>query len=290
MTEGTFLAANHDLERARAVVQGLPWDGSVSWRAGASEGPRAVRAASQSIESYSPMLKADLEDVALGDVGDVQLGGLDARAATEAIATATETLLRGGLFVVSLGGDHSVSIGTARGARRVHPELACLVYDAHLDLRDSYDGSDLSHACGTRRMAEGGPTVALGIRSGSREEFAEADTLLAGWSDAAELPPEWRAGLRGRPLLVSVDLDVLDPATLPGTGNPEPGGISYLELRSSLLGLAGLDVVAVDLVEVSPNLDPSGLSAVVAAELAREVLLGLGPREGPEKFSGVPGP
>lgn len=278
MSDGVFLAATCDIEQASAVVQGLPWDGGASWRAGAKEAPNAVRAASQSIESYSPRLKADLEDLALADIGDVLLEGLDAPRAMEAIATATETLLRGGIFAVSVGGDHSVSIGTTRGARRVHPDMACLVYDAHLDLRPSYDGSDLSHACGTRHMAAAGPTVVLGIRSGSREEFADAEAMLLGWSADVELPPEWRGRLEGRPLYVSVDLDVLDPGTLPGTGNPEPGGASYMDLTASLLGLGGLNVVGVDLVEVSPGLDPSGVSAVVAASLIREVLLGLGSR------------
>jgi agmatinase len=273
-----FLAATAEIDQARVAIQGLPWDGSVSWRAGAVHGPAAVREASDSIETYSPMLKADLEDMLIADIGDVVLAGLDAAAAMEAIATATETLARTGVFVLSIGGDHSVSIGTTRGAGRVYEGLAHVVFDAHLDLRASYDGTEYSHACGTRHMASRGPTFALGIRSGSRQEFAEAETMLAGFTEEVELSDAWRRAIGERPVWVSIDLDVLDPSIFPGTGNPEPGGPTYKELRMAVLGLAGLNVVGTDVVEVSPNLDASGVTAVTAAEMSREIILGLASR------------
>ena len=257
---GRFLAAEAAIDQARNLR-----------RAGAVHGPSAVREASQSIETYSPVLKADLEDLMIGDVGDVALEGLDAAAAMEAIATATETLARGGIFVLSIGGDHSVSIGTTRGGGRAYEGLAHVVFD----MRPSYDGTEYSHACGTRHMAARGPTVALGVRSGSREEFADAESMLLGFTDEIVLPDEWRRSMQDKPVWVSVDLDVLDPSIFPGTGNPEPGGPTYSELRAALLSLSGLSVVGVDVVEVSPNLDASGVTAVVAAELSREILLGL---------------
>lgn len=270
-----FLAADADYDEAVAVIQGLPWDGSVSWRAGAREAPSAVRISSDSIETYSPVLRADMEDMAIHDAGDLPLPGKDPADAIDLIAAETERHLRAGKFLVSIGGDHSVSIGTTRGARRVYPDLVHLVYDAHMDMRASYDGTDLSHACGTRHMAMAGTTIALGIRSGAREEFTDADKMLAHWSTEVEITPPVRSLLHGRPVFVSCDLDVLDPGQLPGTGTPEPGGCSYKELRSSLLSLQGLDVVGVDFVEVSPNWDPSGRSPVVAAQLSREIFLGL---------------
>ncbi|HVL90980.1 MAG TPA: agmatinase, partial [Actinomycetota bacterium] len=271
-----FLAADASYEEAVAVIQGLPWDGSVSWRAGARDAPSAVRIASDSIETYSPVLRADLEDHAIFDAGDLALAGKAPEDAIDLIAAETERHLRAGKFLISVGGDHSVSIGTTRGARRVHPGLVHLVYDAHMDMRASYDGTDLSHACGTRHMAMAGTTIALGIRSGAREEFTDADKMLAYWSTEVEIVPQVRSLLQGRPVFVSCDLDVLDPGQLPGTGTPEPGGCSYKELRASLLSLQGLNVVGVDLVEVSPNWDPSGRSPVVAAQLSREIFLGLG--------------
>lgn len=274
--QSRYLEATASLEEATAVFQGLPWDGSVSYRAGAAGAPEAVRIASDSIESYSPILRRDLLDMVIHDAGDVALTGLDAEAAIDAIQGATQALLTAGKFVVNIGGDHSVSIGTTRAARAVHPDVVQLVYDAHMDMRPAYDGSDLSHACGTRHMAlSGNTTIALGIRSGAREEFSDAEKMLALWSTEVEITPQIRSFLVGKPVFVSCDMDVLDPGQMLGTGTPEPGGATYKELRASLLSLQGLNIVGVDLVEVAPNLDPSGVTPVVAAELAREIFLGL---------------
>jgi agmatinase len=277
MSEGTFLEAPSVVEGSTAVVLGIPYDGGISFRAGAREAPHAVRAASQSIETYSPRLRRDLADLAYADAGDLHLAGLDAAEVMACIADAVAGHEEAGRFVVSIGGDHSVSIGTTAGSRRVHEGLAHVVFDAHLDMRPEYDGSRFSHACGTRHMASAGPTVALGIRAGSREEFADADALLVAWSEDLSMPDAAHDALAGHPIHVSIDLDVLDPSILPGTGNPEPGGPAYRELRDAVLALSEFDVVAVDLVEVSPPWDASGISATVAAHLAREVLLGLGP-------------
>jgi agmatinase len=260
---------------AAVVIQGAPYDGGVSYRAGARAAPGEVRLASDSIESYSPRTRRDLIDVDVADAGDIELAGLDAETAIDRIARATEEHARTGAMVVTLGGDHSVSIGTSRGLRTAHPDLVHVVFDAHMDMRASYDGSDLSHACGTRHMATAGPTCVLGVRSGSREEFADADKMLIGWSEELVLPDAFRAEMRGAPVFVSVDMDVLDPSILPGTGNPEPGGPTYRELREALLGLAGIRVVGMDFVEVAPAIDSSGLSPIVAAELARDSILGL---------------
>ena len=274
MNAEPFLEARAERGRAAAGVLGLPWDGSVSWRAGAADAPPAIRAASQSIESWSPITGRDLEDLALADLGDLDLAGLNVKDALDVVADAAERAVGDGLFLVSLGGDHSVSIGTTAGVRRVHSDLTHVVFDAHFDLRASYEGSEYNHACGTRHMAQRGPTAVLGVRSGSREEYRDAANLLTYYSDAVELSAAAHHEFDGVPVFLSVDLDILDPSIFPGTGNPEPGGASYPELRSALLALTELDVVAVDLVETSPRLDPSGVTAVVAAELCREVLLG----------------
>ncbi|MGH2785584.1 MAG: agmatinase [Actinomycetota bacterium] len=275
---GVYLEASRDVDHAAIVIQGVPYDGGTSYRAGARAAPDEIRAASQSIETYSPRLRRDLEDLSYADAGDLALSGLgDAAAVMEAIAVAAAAHVSAGRFVVSLGGDHSISIGTTAGSRRVRDGVAHIVFDAHLDMRPSYDGSELSHACGTRHMAKEGPTVALGIRSGSREEFADAGSMLTYWSEDVTLPPQVRAELEGRPVHLSLDLDVLDPSILPGTGTPEPGGPTYKEFREAVLALAGLEIIAVDLVEVAPPLDASGVSTVVAAELVREIILAFAP-------------
>jgi len=274
---GVYLEATRGVDGAAAVVLGIPYDGGTSYRAGARTAPAEVREASQSIETYSPVLRRDLEDVAYADAGDLDFEGLDPKGVMERIGDAVEEHLRAGRFVVSLGGDHSISIGTTAGSRRVHDDLAHVVFDAHLDMRPEYDGSEYSHACGTRHMSKAGPTVALGIRSGARTEFADADDMLTAWSADLELPPSAREAIGEFPVHLSLDLDVLDPSILAGTGNPEPGGATYKELRTAVLALSDLNIVAVDFCEVSPAHDPSGVSSVVAAELVREVILGLGP-------------
>ncbi len=272
-----FLECSRDVENASAVILGIPYDGGTSYRKGARAAPSEIRVASQSIEEYSPSLGRDLEDVAYADAGDLELGGLAPEGVMERIAAGVEEHVRAGRFLVSLGGDHSISIGTTAGSRRVHDDLAHVVFDAHLDMRPGYDGSEYSHACGTRHMAKHGPTIALGIRSGARFEFADADTMLTAWSPDLAIPKAARDEIGSRPVHLSLDLDVLDPSILPGTGTPEPGGATYKELRAAILALSDLTIVAVDICEVAPPLDTSGVSTVVAAELVREVILGLGP-------------
>ena len=277
MNAGVFLEASRDVENASAVILGLPYDGGTSYRKGARAAPDEIRAASQSIEEYSPTLRRDLEDVAYADAGDVDLTDLAPEAVMERVAARVEEHVRAGRFLVSLGGDHSISIGTTAGSRRVHDDLAHVVFDAHLDMRSEYDGSEYSHASGTRHMAKHGRTVALGIRSGARFEFADADSMLLAWSPNLQIPTAARDEIASRPVHLSIDLDVLDPSILPGTGTPEPGGATYKELRAAILALADLNIVAVDICEVAPPLDTSGVSTVVAAELVREIILGLGP-------------
>jgi len=270
-----FLAAeSYDPAREwQAVIRGVPYDGAVSWRAGAASAPAEVRRVSESLESYSPRLGRDLEDLALADAGDLDVSGLGGKRFVDAVARSTEQHARHVPLVVTLGGDHSVSMGTSAGLRSVHAGLACVVVDAHLDMRPDYEGDLYSHACGTRTMASAGPVCALGIRSGERQEFRDADELLAGWSSGLVLTDPMRRALGDRPVLLSVDMDVLDPSVLPGTGNPEPGGPRFDELRDALLGLPDLDVVGVDLVEAAPALDASEISAAAAAALTRELVL-----------------
>jgi agmatinase len=274
MNETLFLAARPaDDTPPRAVIQGVPYDGAVSHRAGAAAAPASVREASDSIETYSPVLCRDLTDIDLADAGDLDVDGLSGEKLMLAIAERTEALARTGAFVVTFGGDHSISMGTSTGLHEVYPDLCHVVFDAHLDMRPEYEGDPWSHACGTRRMATMGPTCALGIRSGSRPEFADADEMLVAWSVDLELPDAMREAVGARPVFVSLDIDVLDPSIVPGTGTPEPGGPTYKELRKALLALSGLNIVALDILEVAPPIDVSGLSPIVAAELAREAIL-----------------
>jgi agmatinase len=274
MNHVLYLAARAADDRAaRVVIQGAPYDGGISHRDGARFAPLAVREASDSIESWSPIVRADLEDIDLADAGDLAVDGLEASKVMSIIAEGTERWARTGALVVTLGGDHSVSVGTSQGLRAVYPDLCHIVFDAHMDMREEYEGDPFSHACGTRRMAMAGPTCLLGVRSGARQEWIDADSLLVAAIDDVTLPQAMRDVIGQRPVFVSLDIDVLDPSILPGTGTPEPGGPTYKELRAALLDLGDLNIVGLDILEVAPPIDASGLSSIVAAELARDAIL-----------------
>lgn len=314
---GAASSASHSVAAPRlpyparpAAILGVPLDRTTSYRSGTETGPAEIRAASWSLESYSPTLGADLEDVPLYDFGDVTL---DRSRSLEADLEAVERTVAGvcdkGFLPVIIGGEHLLTLpaykaaagevaassagevaaaGTARTPRAPLPFL--FHYDAHADLREEYDGLALSHATVIRRVAElaGGRRVyQFGVRSGGREEmlWGEANTnRLSG--DLVEATREALRAAAGGRVYVSVDIDLLDPSHAPGTGNPEPGGPPVQELLGAMTnigaaavlgaGSGGIDLVGFDLVEVSPPLDPSGRTAVLAAKILREFIIARG--------------
>jgi agmatinase len=259
-----------------AAIFGAPLDLTESFRSGAQAGPAVVRQLSDALETYSPVLDRDLEDISLLDLGDVPLDGVDMVEAQRRIADAAEHAARMARRSVMLGGEHTASYGGFRGVQRVHPELALVQLDAHLDIRASYAGQALTHASWVYQLGiELGfaRVFQLGMRSGERAEwrFARAHTSLS--SAELALPTNVRAELQHRPVYLSVDIDVLDPAHAPGTGCPEPGGVTSRELLQFVDGLGELRIVGLDVMEVSPKQDPAAITAVAAAKLVREVIL-----------------
>jgi agmatinase len=259
-----------------AAIFGAPLDLTESFRPGAHAGPAAIRHLSDSLETYSPVLDRDLEDVLLLDLGDLPLDGADMAEAQRRISDAAELAARTAHLAVMLGGEHTASYGGFRGVQRVHPELALLQLDAHLDIRASYAGQPLTHASwvyqlGTELGFE--RVFQLGLRSGERGEWSFAGTHTSLSSTELALPEKLRAELAHRPVYLSVDIDVLDPAHAPGTGCPEPGGITSRELLKFVDSLGELRMVGLDVMEVSPAQDPAAITAVVAAKLVREVIL-----------------
>jgi len=250
----------------RAVVLGVPLDISDGCRAGGGNGPAAVRELSRALEAYSPQLRRDLREVESADLGDLDLPE-DLGPAVERVEAAVAEQIGRARIPILLGGEHTLSAGAVRAAAAHRDNLVLLHVDAHTDLRSEYEGEVLSRATWIRHA--GFPldrVVQLGIRS----EPGDRAVSPAHLSSTLELP---RALLEGRPVYLTLDIDVLDPAAAPGVLCPEPGGPSFAELLAFVHALAGLEIVGADIVEVAPDTDPAGLTALAAAKLLRELLL-----------------
>jgi agmatinase len=228
------------------------------------------------LETYSPVLDRNLEALTLADLGDLRLADLAMAEALEQVADAMAFAAQGTQLAVMIGGEHTASLGGVRGFRRVHNDGVVVQVDAHLDMRADYEGEPYSHATWLRRVGDeyGFRDIhQVGLRSGERSEwlFARAHTAWSGPELA--LPSEVRASIGRRPVYLSVDIDVLDPAHAPGTGCPEPGGFTFRELAEFLYSLEDLNVRALDVMEVAPQVDPGNITAAAAAKLIREAIL-----------------
>lgn len=273
-----FIGAEHAFADADVVLFGAPYDSTTSFRPGTRFGPSAVRTESFGIETYSPYQNRDLEvDARVHDSGDMELPfGAPDRALDMIEARAAE-ILAAGKVPFLLGGEHLVTLGAVRAASKRFPDLRIIHFDAHADLREDYLGVRLSHACVMRRCHDilgDGRIWQFGIRSGTREEFA---FMKAGHVVAEPFGAKTLSSLsfpENTPVYLTVDLDVLDPSEFPGTGTQEAGGLRFAELHSALCEiLTRFRVVALDNVELSPALDPSGRSTALACKLIREELL-----------------
>ena len=281
MAHPRFLCAESAFEPARTVLLGCPFDETASFRRGARLGPGAIREASDCLETYSPHLDKDLEDAALCDLGNVDFASDDTGAVLDSIRAEAREIFRAGKHPIFLGGEHLVSLPLVEAALEVFPGLAVFQWDAHADLRDDYLGEKLSHACVMRRILElegVGPLHQFGVRSGTREEFE--------WIRANEtlrpLTPEGVESvleeISDRAIYLTLDVDVINPGEMPGTGTPEPGGPGFDAIMDciSVLDASGARIIGADVVELAPELDPSGASAVAAAKLVRELALVMG--------------
>ena len=275
-----FIGAESVFGAAGVVLFGAPYDSTTSFRPGTRFGPSAVRTESFGIETYSPYQDRDLEtDVRVHDAGDLELPFGAPDRALEMIEAKAAEILDAGKVPFLLGGEHLVTLGSVRAVARRHPDLRIIHFDAHADLREDYLGVRLSHACVMRWCHDilgDGRIWQFGIRSGTRDEFA---FMKAGHVVTEPFTAKTLAGLsfpKGTPVYLTVDLDVLDPSEFPGTGTQEAGGLRFAELHSALCEiLSRFNVVALDNVELSPALDPSGRSTALACKLLREELLAM---------------
>ena len=278
-TDGSiFMGSRREPAGCRVGLFGVPYDGTTSFRPGTRFGPAAIRDVSNGLETYCPQLDLDLEDLAFADLGAVDIPFGAPEPVLEAVRDSTQAVLNRGLRPLMLGGEHSITAGAVAAVARRHPDLVLVQLDAHADLRDSWLGSHHSHACAMRRCLEVLPSqqlFQLSIRSGTRREFEELRSSGRLMADVEALATALEP-LRGRPLYLTVDLDWFDPAVLPGTGTPEPGGYLWSDFAALVNVLRRHQLVAADVVELAPQLDPSGVSSVLAAKVTRSLLLLLG--------------
>ena len=267
----SYLAADGDVESAPVVLMGVPFDQTASFRSGARFGPGGIRMWSDVLESYCPVFDADLEELSLADAGDIVAPASGWAAVSDGIRKAVGVSVAAGQTPVLLGGEHLVTLPAVEGCLTAFPDLVVVQMDAHMDLRSDYEGLAHSHATVMRRVFElvgEGRLFQYGIRSGTREEWdfsRDHGTLLA---EAGGLP----AAVGDRPVYLTIDLDVLDPSVMPETGTPEPGGLSFLQLREALMELRGSRIVGADVVEYCPVAGMGGPSGAVAAKIVRDLI------------------
>ena len=277
----TFIGCEADYRDADIALFGAPYDSTTSFRPGARFGSRAIRQESYGLELYSPYQDRELTDCAVFDSGDLELPFGDPVEPLRLIRERTQTILRDGKRPFLLGGEHLVTLGAVEAAAEQFPDLNIIHFDAHADLRDDYLGVRLSHACVMRRCWDilgDGRIFQFGVRSGDRTEFSwsrdnsHVHTQLFDFAGLRQVLDR----LSGKPVYLTVDLDVLDPSAFPGTGTPEAGGVTFSALLNAVLCvIAKANVVACDVTELAPNLDTSGVSTATACKLVREMLIAL---------------
>ncbi|EKN62981.1 agmatinase [Schinkia azotoformans] len=276
-----FIKSHQNFEESEAVLYGMPMDWTVSFRPGSRFGPARIREVSVGLEEYSAYLDRELEEVKYYDAGDIPLPFGNAQRSLDMIEDFVGQILAADKFPLGMGGEHLVTWPVIRAMYKKYPDLAIIHMDAHTDLRENYEGEPLSHSTPIRKAAELiGPqnVFSFGIRSGMKEEFQWAKEVGMYIAKFEVLEPlkEILPKLAGRPVYVTIDIDVLDPAHAPGTGTVDAGGITSRELLASIHEIAKSDikVVGADLVEVAPIYDPSEQTANTASKLLREMILG----------------
>ena len=275
-----FMGAQRDINQCIVSLLGVPYDGTCCFRPGARFGPSAVREDSYGIETYCPQLNLDLEDINFADIGslDVPLG--DAKLTLDYIRDATDILLKNNLKPLIIGGEHSITIGIIKSIITNYPDLIMLQLDAHADLRDEWLGSKLSHACTMKRCLEILPSkkiFQIGIRSGTKSEFLEMNNskrlIQHTLGENAKSLEEALKSFKGRPIYLTFDLDWFDPSVMPGTGTPEPGGYFWGDFAAIINVIKSHNLIGADVVELSPKLDNTGISSILAAKVIRSLIM-----------------
>ncbi|WP_008825090.1 agmatinase [Haloplasma contractile] len=274
----TFIGCEEEFDDAKLVLFGAPFDGTTSFRPGTRFAPTVIRNESYGLETYSPYQDRDLEDSKVFDAGDLELTFGNPKRVLDTIEAFTRKIVEAKKLPVMIGGEHLLSYSPIKVLSETYEDLHIIQLDAHTDLRDDYAGEKLSHATVMKRAWEfvgDGRIYQFGIRSGLKEEFKWAETHTQLNKFTLEGLKEAVASLKGKPVYITIDLDVLDPSVFPGTGTPEPGGITFHDLQDAILMFRDLNVVGADVVELSPHYDQTGKSTAVACKTLRELMLAI---------------
>lgn len=283
-----------EVERADVAVVGVPFDSGVSYRPGARFGPAHVREASRLLRPYNPAQGISpfaVQQVA--DAGDIAANPFNIDEAIRDIEAGARELATRAEKIVAIGGDHTIALPLLRAISQKHGPVAVLHFDAHLDTWDTYFGAPVTHGTPFRRASEEGlidltASMHVGIRGPLYGIEDVSDDKRLGFAivtseDIEEQGVEAaieriRTRIGDKPLYISIDIDVLDPAHAPGTGTPEAGGLTSRELLRMVRALADRNIVGADVVEVAPAYDHAQLTAVAASHVAYELISAMAPR------------
>ncbi len=268
--EKNFIGSSDDFDNSKIIMLGMPFDGTCTNRPGARFAPQQIRVESVGIEEYSTYFNTNLSDLMFFDAGELELPFGAPKEALEIIEKNTDEIYSLNKKILGIGGEHLVTLGTIKGILKHYKDIAVVHFDAHTDLREQYLGIELTHSGVMLQIAKliGFENIMqIGIRSGEKEEFE----LMEKYSTRAYRPKELQK-FADKKIFVTIDLDVLDPSIMSGTGTPEAGGLTYKELMQWIVELKNYNIIGADIVELAPDLDITKVSTATACKLIREVL------------------
>ncbi len=281
--EGSIFIGSKRIENNCSIgIFGVNYDGTTSYKPGTRFGPNAIRNVSESLETYCPLLKKDLAFINYFDAGSLILDCNSTKSLLKKVSLGTKFLIDNNLKPLMIGGEHTITIGAIESLVRKYPNLIIIQLDAHADLRDTYQGNKYSHACTMTRCIELLPSkkvFQIGIRSGTKDEFQlmKENHQLINFrtGDSNKEIKNILEPFKDYPIYLTIDLDWFDPSLLPGTGTPEPGGLFWHDFENIMQILGSFKIIGGDIVELSPDLDNSGVSSIVAAKTTRSLIMTL---------------
>lgn len=276
----TFMSMDDSYEESKLVVFGAGFDGTTSNRPGTRFASSSMRPEFYGLETYSPILDLDMDDYKICDIGDLELSIGNTDTVLNEIYEGTKSIIKDNKVPFMIGGEHLVTLPAFKAVHEKYNDLYVLHFDAHTDLREEYNNNENSHATVIKRIWDivgDNKIFQFGIRSGTKEEFEFALKYKHTYMETHTINTfkEIVDKLENKNIYLTIDLDVLDPSIFPGTGTPEPGGVNYKEFEGifKILKNSNINLVGLDIVELSPDYDNTNVSTVTACKILRELAL-----------------